>query len=68
MQYFKSDRFGLVTFEDKRKTICSAMCHPRDIVILSGEQSDKLRAEIAIDVRLGQGANPIGVAKNMKFK
>jgi hypothetical protein len=67
-QYFNSERFGPVTFEDKRETICSSQCQPRDIVIIDGEPSDKLRAEIAIDIRLGQGANPIGVAKNMKFK
>lgn len=67
IQYFNSDRFGLITFKDKRHSITSAKAHPRDIEILEGNTSDKAKAEIAIDIRIGQGVNPIGVAKGLRF-
>lgn len=67
MQHFQSDRFGSVVFEDRKHAHTSAPCHPRDIEIIEGPDSPRLKEEIAIDIRIGQGENPIGVAKNLKY-
>ena len=65
-QTFSSERFGVITFIDKRQTYVSAKCQPRDLVITQGEDSPKVKEEIALDIRIGQGIDPIGAARGMK--
>ena len=57
----------VVVFVDRRQAICSAPCQPRDIQIIEGPDTDKVREAIAIDIRLGQGMPAVGVAKNLLF-
>lgn len=65
-QVFSDEKHGRVVFQDLRPNLHSAKCQPRDIVILEGPQGDKKLVErIVVDVRLGQGHNPVGVAKGM---
>ena len=56
---------SLIQFIDKKKRHCSSKCQPRDIKIISGPDTPKVREAIAIDIRLGQGIAPIGVAKGL---
>ena len=66
IQHFTSERFGKATFLDRREAVCSVKCQPRDIQIVSGEDCNALREEIAIDVCIGQGYRAIGLARGMK--
>lgn len=63
-------------YVDKNSATLSAKCQPRDIHIVQVTRESKvlklrtrdinsLKEKIAIDVRLGQGLSPIGVAKNL---
>lgn len=65
-QNYLSERFGAVVFEDKNEMVRSSRCHPRDIVVIVGEDCRALREEIAIDIRIGSGESSIGVARNLK--
>ena len=65
IQHFKSDKFGQVTFTDKRAQV-SIICQPRDIKIVSGDNCEALREEIALDIRLGQGQDSIGIARDLR--
>ncbi|MEM1113237.1 MAG: hypothetical protein AAGI11_15100 [Pseudomonadota bacterium] len=67
LQHFESEEFGLVSFTDSKETLRSKPCEPRDITIVSGEDCRALRAEIAVDIRIGQGRNPIGAARNLIY-
>lgn len=64
IQYYYSDQHGKVTFLDKGQNTPSVKCQPRDIQIISGD--DSCREEIAIDIRLGQGYSAIGIARGLK--
>ena len=65
-----------VEYTDKDGSHLSSKCQPRDIRIVQVTSEGKvlklrdkdirqLKERIAIDMRLGQGLNPIGVAKNL---
>ena len=64
-QHFQSHRFGSIVFRDRRQQVCSALCQPRDIEIVNGPDDPRLLEEIAVDIRLGQGRHPIGVARQL---
>lgn len=68
VQFFFSDKHGEVEFIDKRQTIHSAKCQPRDIELISCKRDKRLLEEICVDIRIGQGNNPIGIAKGMKHE
>jgi hypothetical protein len=59
--------FGEVIFRDTKEMVYSSYCQPRDIIIVSGPDTQDVKEEIAIDVRLGQGHPQVGVAQNLKF-
>lgn len=65
VQHFTSPRFGVVTFRDHRQARAKQPCQPRDIEIVQGSNSPAMREEIAIDIRIGQGRNAIGAARNL---
>lgn len=70
-QTYRHPTLGPVQFIDQRATIQSAPAQPRDIAIitpgLTDTQIHDAREEIAVDIRIGQGANPIGVRRGLKF-
>lgn len=68
MQQHIETQEGPVVFIDRKAMVYSGYCQPRDIIIVSGPDSDRVKAEIAVDIRLGQGHPEVGVAKNLKFK
>jgi hypothetical protein len=68
VQSFMSEKHGEVKFIDKRQTIHSATCQPRDIELIECKHSKRLVEEICVDIRIGQGNNPIGIAKGMKHE
>lgn len=57
-----------VVFRDKKQNVHSQPCHPRDIEIIEGPDNNKVKEAIAIDIRLGMGMSPVGVAKGLKFR
>lgn len=66
-----SDR-GEVIFIDRKHNYHSAFCQPRDIEIvtpvqLPEDERDRLREEIAVQIRLNQGMADVGVRKNLKW-
>lgn len=52
-------------FQDKLELKYSAKCHPRDIVIIEGDNTAHNRELIALEVRRGQGVPAIGLAKGL---
>ena len=66
IQNYYSERFGSVTFTDKRSKVYSAKCQPKDIEVVSGDNCEALREEIAIDIRLGQGNEQVGIARGLR--
>lgn len=68
LQHFTTSCGTEVAFIDMKESQHSAKCQPRDIRVIDGEDSPKVREEIAIDVRIGQGCNPVGVAKGLRHE
>jgi len=54
-------------FWDMGEEFPSNPAQPRDIVLISGEKNDKLKADIAIDIRQGQGISEIGIANGLLY-
>jgi hypothetical protein len=65
-QTYQTDA-GPVIFVDTNEMVYSSYCQPRDIVIVRGPDGNRVKAEIAVDIRRSQGHPEIGIAKNLKF-
>lgn len=65
LQHITLNSGEAVSFYDLRETHISARCQPRDLVILEGPDTPRVREEIAVDIRIGQGIAPIGAARGL---
>ena len=62
----KTDR--IIAFTDTRQNNHADKCKSRDIEInsnVSPEDRQRLREDIAVDIALNQGHNPVGIRKDI---
>lgn len=68
--FFQDQTLGPVLFIDTKAMHYSELSQPRDIEIVSYVPSDhqrRIKQAICVEIRLSQGCNEIGVAKNLKW-
>lgn len=73
-QYWTDHDHGVVRFIDNRENHHSVLAQPRDIQLvrplpgtITTDDVTRIREDIAVNIRVAQGANPLSVRKNLKW-